>query len=142
DDIGFSNYGENSHHVVVGGGTDTTTVIDGFTVASGNADMEVPINSYGGGMQVYTGNPTIRRCRFRANLAFRGGGIYLGESAATIVACSFVENIANGSSYPSIAGGIECSNSSPRIVNCGFFSNSGATQGGAIDMGGVGTRIL
>ena len=49
DGPGFANNGENSYHVVAAtsGGAGTSAVLDGFTIASGNADGTFPANTGG-----------------------------------------------------------------------------------------------
>ncbi len=56
-DIGVgSDNGDNSYHVVLGGGTINTAVLDGFTITRGNANGVWPYDS-GGGMFNSSSNP-------------------------------------------------------------------------------------
>ena len=74
NDEGSRNHGDNSYHVVTGNNTDTSAVIDGFTIMGGNADNKVWPDDGGGGMNNYNGSPTVRNCTFTANWAFADGG--------------------------------------------------------------------
>ena len=67
--------GSNSYHVVVGSGTNNTTVLDGFTVTGGNANGSTP-NDGGGGLYEQGGNATIRNVTFSGNAGIFGGGVY------------------------------------------------------------------
>ena len=59
DQPDWVNRGDNSYHVVTGNGTDNTAVLDGFTIAGGNATGPFPRNS-GGGMISVSGSPAVR----------------------------------------------------------------------------------
>ncbi|MCG8404942.1 MAG: right-handed parallel beta-helix repeat-containing protein [Phycisphaerales bacterium] len=133
DQPNFVNNGENSYHVVTGSGTDSTAILDGFTIIGGNANetMTEP-HFFGAGLQnwVPAGNPTIRRCRFQENRAAAGAGIHIGiGSNPTITNCSFLGNIASTE-----GGGIYINGSSPTISDCFFNANStdGPIGGGGI----------
>ncbi len=64
----FTNYSENSYHIVTGSATDATAILDGFTIKGGNANGASP-HEYGGGMYNSGGNPTIDHCTFKLNSA-------------------------------------------------------------------------
>jgi hypothetical protein len=131
DDDGpdFTNYSENSYHVVTGDGTDATAVLDGFTITGGNAaDI---VGGYGGGMINSLCTPTVTNCIFIRNLATRGGGMANREDAAmlsgpTLINCSFSGNLAQW-------GGGMCLWGFGRgtLMNCTFSGNT-AEDGGAI----------
>jgi predicted outer membrane repeat protein len=126
------------------GGQDSTTVIEGFTIANG-------IRAYGGGVYTEGTSPTIRNCvfsgnqasgiggaiaarlgghptvsgsTFESNTAPNGGGaVFVGESGITLNSCSF---FANSSSE----GGAVSINDSPALVeDCTFGSGNIATDG-------------
>ncbi|GAI80669.1 unnamed protein product, partial [marine sediment metagenome] len=95
DGPNFANNGENSYHVVTGSNTDETAVLDGFTIAGGNAD-EYWYLAYGlgGGMYNKYGRATVMNCIFTGNRAVKGGGMY-NESASPVISdCSFSANLA------------------------------------------------
>lgn len=150
DGPGFSNYDENSYHVVNGSFVNSSAFLDGFTITGGNADGPDP-DLRGGGLLINAGSPTIRHCTFRENKATLGGAmncegaspmvtdsIFVGNSAGFaggamrgwdsspfVQNCLFVGNTAE-------AGGAAWYGASiPRFANCTFFANS-ADQGNAL----------
>ncbi|UCC29177.1 MAG: S8 family serine peptidase [Phycisphaerales bacterium] len=156
DGPGFTNYDENSYHVVTGSGTGATAVLDGFTVSGGNADASWP-NNRGGGMHneggsptvancAFTGNsvvnvgggmlnedsssPTVTDCTFSGNWAYGGGGMYNGGgSDPTVINCAFSGNTAT----EAFGGGVSNADSSPVLINCTFSGNSAYGGGGLRD---------
>ena len=117
---------DNSYHVVTGSGTDSTAVLDGFTITAGNADSSYP-NDRGGGMYNNVGSPTVTTCTFIGNTADRGGGMYNASGSPTVTTCTFIGNTAN------FGGGMYNSNSSPTICNCIIRGNTVTQEGGGID---------
>ena len=130
DDVGFSNNGENSYQVVTGSGTNSTAVLDGFTVTAGNANggWEGPTNA-GGGMFNESGSPTVRNCTFSGNSAssLAGGGMANWGSSPTVTNCTFSGNSASGG-----GGMYNRDNSNPTIINCTFSGNSAGSNGGGM----------
>jgi parallel beta-helix repeat protein/predicted outer membrane repeat protein len=126
---------ENSYHVVTGSGTDTTAVLDGFTIIGGNANDNH--NEMGGGMYNSAGNPTVSNCIFTGNWASwdaLGGGGGMGNyySNPTISNCTFSDNAAScwiGGG----GGGMYNEYSDPMLINCTFGGNTAASgYGGAM----------
>ncbi len=145
--------GENSYHVVTGSGTDTTAILDGFTITAGNATI-YGFHYLGGGMFnydssptvtncIFTGNsvddsggginnynyssPTVTNCTFSDNSAWGGGGMYNYNSSTTVTNCTFSGNWADV-----WGGGIYNSNSSPTLTNCTFSGNWADIWGGGM----------
>lgn len=136
---------DNSYHVVYTLGTDSSTILDGFTITGGVANIMDPSFSstflLGGGMLVDTNeehpkaNLRIQYCRFVNNTALRGGGLYILSAKNTtanpaISNCQFEDNraILNG-------GGMAKSGDfigSPicRVENCQFLNNMAGDAGG------------
>jgi len=87
---------DNSYHVVVTSGADSTTVLDGFTITGGVAagSHEPDKSSCGGGIFNMNGSPTIRNCLIVGNASvFYGGGIYSSSrTAPTITNCTISAN--------------------------------------------------
>ncbi len=128
DEPNFVNYSENSYHVVNGSNTDSTAVLDGFTISSGNANGD-ETNRLGGGMFNDNGSPVVTNCSFTKNTTTDfGGGMYNYYSSPTVTNCIFKDN--HSGDY---GGGIEndfyCS---PMVTAC-TFSNNTAPNGGGID---------
>jgi len=152
--------GGNSYHVVTGGGTDETAVLDGLIIAGGNADgprlgQEPDYDyrfRYGGGFYNDAGSPTLIDCVFTDNSAYiGGGGIYNSNSSSpALTDCIFDWNSAvdgcgiyNSSSNPTLTGCVFSTNiaqnngggmynelSSPILTDCTFIDNSGSYGGG------------
>ncbi|HEX2996516.1 MAG TPA: hypothetical protein VHP14_16945 [Anaerolineales bacterium] len=148
------NPNDNSYHVVVSGATTTATaILDGFTVAYGNANGgSLDSDVLGGGMY-NRGNPTLKSITFSNNHATNGGGgmynlgnptlnnvlfymnttlIYGGgmynfASSPTLSRVTFRNN-----SAPSGGGGMYNEHSSPTLRNSTFNNNSGDSNGGGM----------
>ena len=113
--------------MVTGG---NNSVLDGFTVASGNAD-----NGNGGGMFNDSVSLTIANCTFRGNTALNdggghgyGGGMYNAYGSSPVVYnCAFIANTAIS------GGGISNDETcSPKLTNCIFIGNTASSGGGGI----------
>ena len=157
DHVHSSNTGENSYHVVTGSGTDTTAVLDGFTITGGNAngrnwphydgagmcnDQASPTvtncifsvntaSAYGGGMYNRSSSPTVANCTFSVNTVFYGGGgmANFDYSSPTVTDCTFNENTVDGG----VGGGMfNFSYSNPAVTSCTFSGNSAANGGGGM----------
>lgn len=126
DGPGFANNDENSYHVVVGSGCDSSAILDGFRIARGNANGEGADD--GGGLFSKGGSPTIRNCMFIGNTAGDdGGGIgAFGGANVTLLACAFVGNTAGSG-----GGGLFNEDGNPTLANCAFSGNR-ASEGGAV----------
>ncbi|MCK4887618.1 MAG: right-handed parallel beta-helix repeat-containing protein, partial [Planctomycetes bacterium] len=127
DDGGdFANNSENSYHVVTGSGTDTTAILNGFTITASNADGDgYPVyHNIGGGMCTQNGSPTVMKCTFIANSAYSGGGMAnWGNSSTTVTNCTFIGNSAD------YGGGMNCGGDAT-VINCTFIGNSARVGGG------------
>ena len=125
---------DNSYHVVVGSGTDSTAVLDGFMIAAGNANSTFP-NDSGGGIYDSSGSPTLANCVFIGNVASYGGGMCNRSfsslpptpvSSPTLINCTF-----SGNTAITAGGGMyNIYNSSPTLTNCTLMSNSAPSGGG------------
>ncbi|MCK4887218.1 MAG: right-handed parallel beta-helix repeat-containing protein, partial [Planctomycetes bacterium] len=119
---------DNSYHVVVGSGTDSTAVLDGFTITGGNADHTSWPHDVGGGMYNNDGSPTVSNCTFSENIADdRGGGMAnYGGSGPIVTNCSFLTNESDD-----LGGGIHNSTGSNiTITDCIFTENTALNGGG------------
>jgi hypothetical protein len=117
---------DNSFHVVTGSSTDSTAVLDGFTVTAGNAGGVESEERNGGGLYNETGSPTIANVRFLGNEALRsGGGVFNGAGCSSkLMNVLFVDNAAledGGGIYN--AGALS-------LVNASFCGNSAGAGGG------------
>ena len=144
NDLGFTNNGENSYHVVIG--ADNAT-LDGVTISGGNSNgsgagiynksSSLTLNNVifrwnnaytlGGGMYNQGASPTLTNLTFQNNWANDGGGIYNGSSSPTLINVTFSGNLAI------YGGGMENDNSSsPKLTNVLFSSNSASGYGGGM----------
>jgi len=141
---------DNSFHVVNGGDTDNTAILNGFTITEGNAKDAIP-DPWGGGMHILGGNPRLTNLVFTANLAESGGGIALDSSNSILTNIIFRDNLANFSggvlvvagmpTFKSVTfngnnadfngGGMGISNSNPSLENVTFYGNR-ANKGAGI----------
>lgn len=116
--------GAESYHVVRGGFTNSSAVLDGLTITGGDASSE------GGGLYNESGSPTIENCTFTNNHSANGGAaVYnYASSSPSFTGCTFTGNSAES------GGGGAMSNyqSSPTLIDCTFTENT-APDGGAID---------
>ena len=99
------------------------TVLDGFTIQSGNA-VE------GGGLVADFSDPTVTNCIFSGNSASRGAGAFLVGSTITFTGCTFLNNTATDA-----GAGVYCNASSPQFILCTFQGNDvtgGLGDGGAM----------
>jgi hypothetical protein len=117
---------ENNYHVVTGGGTDKTTVLDGFIVTGGNANRSSWPHDRGGGMFNDESSPNVNNCYFIGNSAVYGGGMFNYETSPNVNNCTFSENSADW-----VGGGMfNYVHSSPKVNNCTFSENSSYDGGG------------
>ena len=156
DEAGGDN-SDNSFHVVDASDTDSSAVLDGFTIRGGHANGPALAQRRGGGMYVVNGSPSVQRCVFVGNAtsatggSFGGGGMYLENSSPALTDCTFLNNFSgagggmlNIASAPTLArcvfvanesfqgGGIKNLNSSPTLVNCVLAGNSVTAYGGGL----------
>ena len=127
----FTNYDDNSCHVVTGSGTDVTAVLDGFTITAGYANYYQSGYQQGAGLFNNAGSPTISRCTFRlcksAGSNTTGGAVCNDYSSnPTIRECVFRDNSAE---Y--MGGALSClHNSVPTITDSLFLANRARIAGG------------
>jgi hypothetical protein len=123
---------DNSYHVLNGNGTNSTAVIDGFTVTGGNANGAAN-DDRGGGILCTSGTgPTVRRCLFIANrCTFGGGAGYINSSSPSFTECTFDSNI--GGSY---GGAFDMATSVGATFERCIFRNNRAARAGAIEIFG------
>lgn len=166
-DIGIlGDHTDNCMHVVLNS-IDTTldhsSVLDGFTIRDGYADG-ASVHSYGGGLMLYTGSPTLQNLCVTSNYAAnRGGGYYSYGGSPILNNVTISENSAassGGGAYiyncnlsfsnssilmnnASSGGGMYAMGGEMQIVNCVFADNQASTSdGGALYLYGANTSII
>ncbi len=124
---------DNSFHVVYAlFNTDSTAVLDGFTIAGGNANGGAPIDNRGGGLYS-AGSPTLTNLTFSGNAAVFGGGMSTandnsGPDALRLTKVTFSSNTATH------GGALYDRSSNLTLVNVTFSGNSASNEGGAISI--------
>jgi predicted outer membrane repeat protein len=131
-DIGVAgDNADNSLHVVMAINCDATTLLDGLTIAYGNASGTITAENRGGGLFNDASSPTLRDCTFRHNAAsWFGAGMYNhhnSHSEPNLVHCTFTDNVA-GSNGAAIYSHATCNLT---LTNCLFQGNTVADGGGA-----------
>jgi predicted outer membrane repeat protein len=126
-DIGVAgNSADNAWHVVTGSGTDTTAVLDGFTITGGMAEGDF-WDRYGGGMINEAGSPTLANLVFSGNSADGyGGGLFNLQSSPALTRVDFDDN-ASGSLGGGMANG---EGSNPTLTYVSFSRNTSGNGGG------------
>ncbi len=119
---------DNGYHVVTGSATESSAILDGFTITGGNANGTFPHDS-GAGMLNSGSSPTVTNCTFSDNTALvRGGGMFNQENSnPTVTNCRFSSNSAG------YGAGMRNNGSSPTVTNCTFSENSARGEGGGMD---------
>ena len=130
-DIGTSNQiSDNSYHVVSGGGTGNSAVLDGFTITKGNADLLVVggQEQYGAGIYNLNSSPTLNNLILTGNTTPRyGAGMYNSASSPKLNKVIFINNTAQR------AGGMYNTNfSNPELTNVIFSNNDASSRGGGM----------
>ncbi|HEY7086874.1 MAG TPA: right-handed parallel beta-helix repeat-containing protein, partial [Tepidisphaeraceae bacterium] len=105
-----------SYHIVTGSGTDSTAVLDGFTIRDGSASAS-GVGDPGAGIKNVSGSPTVRNCTFTNDEAAAIGNS--ANSSPTITNCTFSSN---KGTYAS--GGINNDHSNPIVSECTFVNNN------------------
>ena len=140
--IGYAYHLDNSLTVVTFQNVSTETLLDGFIISDGNADIQFsdhPEHYSGGGIfndgsNGSKSNPKIINCVFLNNSAYQGGAILNfgleGTANPTIKNCQFVNNQAkeNGGAFINVS---QHGTAQPKIEYCNFI-NGNALRGGAI----------
>lgn len=129
DGPNFTNYEENSHHVLQQS-TDDEATVDCITITHGYADdpPEFGSGGWGGGVAAFASGLTIKRCKIVANWGRYGGGLHgTYSSGPTVVDCIFDGN------HAVIAGGAMFFNwtNQSTCTNC-LVSNNTAPYGAGI----------
>jgi hypothetical protein len=108
---------DNAYHVVSGSSLDSSAVLDGLTIAAGNANGADPLNR-GGGIYMPDSSPTLQNLVIRRNYATWGGGMY-GYGAPYLANVTFLENHSNGE-----GGGLYILSGNATIQNALFHFNT------------------
>jgi trimeric autotransporter adhesin len=128
---------DNTLHVVhfAGDNVFAETVLDGFVITAGNANLS-GTHGIGGGILISgVARPTVRNCRVLGNVAkFGGGGIAVTGSGSRI---AMTNCYVAGNASAALAGGMLVTGAADgsTIVNCTFAGNEAETTGGLAVVG-------
>src|SRR5260221_10649616 len=92
-DIGAAGIADNSYHVLLGGGTDNTAILDAFTITAGNANTTYP-NDIGGGMVNISSSPSLTKIIFIVKSTNGGGGKFYPQYKPILVNIIITKKIA------------------------------------------------
>ncbi len=110
--------------------TDTGVWLDGSVLTLTSNSFLSHTNGYGGGLYASTENPSTLTAisnTFRANSAWQGAGLWLGDASATLINNVFVANTADDE-----GGGLHAGYGGPvTLIGNTFISNSAGLGGGA-----------
>ena len=128
---GDPNRVDNSYHVVTIHDTDSSTVLDGFTITGGSAFGNLgDDDGNGGGICIRAASPLIRDCLIIGNSAATyGGGVYMRDrDEPRLVACAIAGNWSE-----SRGGGVYRDwGSEARLERCLISGNGAWSDGGGI----------
>lgn len=125
-DIGLpGSMADNSCHVVMAVDCNVGTILDGLTIAYGNAGGGL---GCGAGLQITSSALSVVNCTFTGNVAANAAGVCCQSAEVEFTNCVFTGNTAE------LVGGAvgiwDCAQP-VFLINC-TFSGNGATTGGAI----------
>lgn len=130
DGANFTNYSENSLHVVVGDYVNQTAVLDGFTIKGGNANLSSPHDKGGGFIISDYGGPTVSSCTFTSNIAANiAGAACIRQGSALIRSCGFTNNAVSSQNAGALC---VMDYGMSQVVDCYFSGNTAAIGGGAL----------
>jgi hypothetical protein len=134
DEAGFTNYAENSYHVVSCNDVYSGAVLEGLTIRGGLSDDRRG-ERFGGGLYLKDSSVSLVSCHIMNNWAFSGGGAYCIDSQVLFVNCIFSGNFATG------GGAVRSKSGHCTFVNCTLTGNEAmdfaglySTRGGAMEV--------
>lgn len=136
----------NSYSIIYTSEVSANTIVDGFILQGGNADIDssgVPGHWKRGGAWFNQGvngrisNPTIRNCTFTNNSTMSLGGAmyneaYNGTCNPTYENCTFSHNYSDNAGAAIYNSGNGGGNSSPTLIDCYFYNNYAEKIGPAL----------
>jgi hypothetical protein len=142
--------GNNSYHVIFTENAGSSTLLDGFVITAGSADIAAPVgfndpNLDGGGWYnrmsapTWSSGPSIVNTSFIGNYSeSEGGAFYSGgapagsESSPVFENCLFSGNKSNNAGGALFIGSFSPGTYQPQILNSRFIGNEAYRRGGAI----------
>ncbi len=152
DDHGGDNSDNCSNVVTATELTGLETAFEGFTITGGNATAPFvppffPFGNPGGGMFV-VGSRTLIDCKFVANSAVAGGGLFSFEGSMGLIRCVFEDNRAteggalglfgtDDPNPPFDGGQGSVAHGTPMLTDCVFSNNHAIQRAGAVWIDGI-----
>jgi hypothetical protein len=130
--------------VIFTSGEGRDSVLNGFTLQNGRADLDHQAFGQGGGIRADLSSPTITNNVITNNKACDGGGIFIGSGSPLIQLNTITSNSAgtNACSGGTVGGGIDVlGNGSAEILD-NVISENAAAFGGGIGLNVAGTPII
>jgi len=131
---------DNLYHVVKMVNCSSSTLLDGFTIRGGRADLNSTSSGIsdqtGGALVINGGTPFVRNCTFTNNYAaLEGGAIMIqGSSSPDVIGCTFYNNSAG--SYGGAVRSTTSFNATMNWINNKFLTNAAGINGGAVNTTG------
>lgn len=132
-DIGVADdVADNCYHVIyhpVGYTSVLNSLLDGFVIEKGNADLDASDHEYGGAIFNRSNYLTVYNTTFRNNKSLGSGGALYNNSinTTTIAGCTFENNTSESAS-----GAFFSSNATLILEDSSFLQNSSVGQAGAL----------
>ncbi|TCO07764.1 choice-of-anchor Q domain-containing protein [Natronoflexus pectinivorans] len=125
---------DNSYHVLTASGSffnsiTNSTILDGFIVEGGYADLSSNSYNNGGGLLLRYASPIIRNVWFRQNFASNRGGAIYGTNSSNALLGNAILSQNKSDDY---GGAVFTLNSEMRFHNCVFYDNYSNEWGGAV----------
>jgi len=124
----------NAYNVVTASNTDSTAVLDGFTITAGYADGPGGSNA-GAGLKIY-GSPTLANLMIRNNFAKERGGGLFSDGDPTLLNVTFESNSVKSDYNSGSGGGMYANPGSPNLTNVTFIGNQAHSNGGGLFING------
>jgi len=121
---------QQSGRVFSGANLDSTTKIEGLTIAGGLAGT-------GGGMRCDSSSPRIRDCRFSGNESdYEGGALYISNATTTCLIdnCEFLNNVGGYNPDKQGGGALFIKQSICSVQDCVFSENQSRDEGGGVSI--------
>lgn len=126
----ISNNGENSYHVVTALNVGPATLLDGFTITGGNADLVGSVHDAGGGVLHRFSSLSLNNCIVVRNSAHSlSGGFHNVSGSPSIRRTDFVNNYCSGNGGAFSTGGADDETGISHFVDCTFSANFAAGAG-------------
>jgi hypothetical protein len=133
DGAGWAHMEDNSYHVVTAIDTDSTAVLDGFTIARGRATDSSGSGGHGAGIRIVNASPVVGGCTVKENISGNGSGVAILGGSPRFSRSVFAGNFTSYGRGGAVHSG---TGSHPTFADC-VFSDNTATTGGSLGYAGA-----